>query len=258
MITMKHILLFFLLWVSATHASKACSCSGPSDFISTVSKQNFPPGLIVRGEKTADHHYGMKFRIKEVLKGEENRSEITVWGDNGALCRVYASGFAVGEELILALYKTDKMGNSISASEYPENLEKDGDYALSICGVHYLRAKNSQVTGPITASESSMHYTKFKHHLGVTEPVPGEGEAFLVYPNPARFGLFKISYNLPETTELTVSLYNVIGMEVKKLQFDLLKESGTIEIDTQDVRTGVYFVEITGEGLKKTERIIIL
>lgn len=255
---MKHILLFFLLWISTLSVSEACSCFGDSDFISIVQDKNYSPDLIVRGVKTADHYYGMKFRIKEVLKGQETRSTITVWGDNGALCRVYTSGFSAGEELILALYKTDKMGNSIAASEYPEDLEKDGDYHLSICGVHFLKIENNQVSGQITKSQSHIGYAGFKKLLGVDEPMPAEGKAFLIYPNPAPFGQFKIAYQLSGADELTISVYNVLGSEVKNYQVALLSAKGTIEIDAQDIREGVYFVDIQAKGYRHQQKIVVL
>lgn len=255
---MKKLILLFVLSTTITHLSEACSCNGSPNFINVITNNNFSPELIVRGVKIADHYYGMKFRIQEVLKGQETRSDIIVWGDNGALCRVSTSGFAKGEELILALYPTDKMGNDIRAPEYPENLEKEGDYHLSICGVHYLALDNNRVRGQITESNTLMNYTDFKHLLGVKEAAPAEGEAFLVYPNPAPFGQFKISYHLPNTQALTISVYNVLGKEVKKYQVDLPAEKGTLEIDAKDVSDGVYFIEIAGKGLKKMERIIFL
>ena len=254
---MKTILLIALLWISTLPAAKACSCMGSPDFISTLNDRNFSPALIVRGEKTSDYHYGMKFRIKEVLKGQETKSDIIVWGDNGALCRVYTSGFARGEELILALYKTDKMGNEIHAAEYPDNLEQEGDYILSVCGIHYLSVKSNQVDGPITGNQSRMNYADFKKLIGVSEPALPEGKAFLVYPNPAPDGQFNIGYHLPDVTELTVSLYNVIGKEVKKFIVALTTEKGTIEVDGNNLSSGIYFVDLQAKGYHHQEKMIV-
>jgi hypothetical protein len=255
--TMKYILPIIILWIIAAPITKACSCMGGSDFISTISDNNFSPDLIVRGVKTNDHYYGMNFRIKEVLKGQETRSVINIWGDNGALCRVYTSGFLTGGELILALYKTDQMGNSIRASEYPENLEREGDYHLSICGAHFLEVKNNQVNGAITTSKTHMYYAEFKKLIGVSEPTLPEGEALMLYPNPAPSGQFNITYHLPDVTELTISLYNVIGKEVKKFIVSLADEKGTIEVDAHTLSNGVYYVDIQAKGYRHQEKIIV-
>lgn len=257
-ITMKHILLIFILWLSTPHLSEACSCFGASDFISTVTNKDYPPDLIVRGVKTGDHHYGMRFMIKEVLKGQLSQSTITVWGDNGGLCRVYTSGFSTGEELVLALYKTDQMGNRITVPEYPENLEKAGDYHLSVCGVHFVRVENNRMSGAITESQSYMNYADFKELLGVHKPMPAEGEAFLIYPNPAPFGQFKIAYQLSDADDLTISVYNVIGSEVKNYQVALLSDKGTIEIDAQDISKGIYFIDIQAKGYRHRQKILVL
>ncbi|HEO64324.1 MAG TPA: hypothetical protein ENI73_00485, partial [Spirochaetes bacterium] len=61
-------------------------------------------------------HKAMDIEIMEILKGEEVKKTIRVWGDDGALCRPYVNEFTIGKTYILALYK----GN--------ENYEED-DYA---------------------------------------------------------------------------------------------------------------------------------
>ncbi len=255
---MKHILPVFIFWMCAVQVADACSCIGGRDFITVVTDADYPPDLIVRGVKTSDYYYGMKFRVSEVLQGEASQSEITVWGDNGALCRVYTSGFKKGEELILALYRTDKMGNSISAPEHPDNLEKDGHYVLSVCGTHFLQVGHHQVTGNITTDRKQMDYAEFKMLLGVAEPVPDEGKAFLVYPNPATFGQLKISYHLPNIHALTISLYSVLGNEVKKYQVDVIHDKGILEIDTRDISNGIYFIDLQAKGYRHQEKIIVL
>jgi hypothetical protein len=104
-----------------------------------------------------------------------------------------------------------------------------------------------------------MNYSEFKKLIGVSEPAPAlpEGEAFLVYPNPAPSGQFNIGYHLPHVNELTISLYNVIGKEVKKFIVRLTDDKGTIEVDAHTVSDGVYYVDIQAKGYRHQEKIIV-
>ena len=92
----------------------------------------------------------------------------------------------------------------------------------------------------------------------VKQPTLPEGKAFLVYPNPAPAGQFNIIYHLPDVSELTVSMYNVIGSEVKKIKVKLTKEKGTIEVDAHALSDGIYYIDIQAKGYRHQEKIIVL
>ncbi len=92
----------------------------------------------------------------------------------------------------------------------------------------------------------------------VKQPTLPEGKSFLVYPNPAPSGQFNILYHLPVNTELTVTMYNVIGSEVKKFKVNLTKEKGTIEVDAHTLSDGIYYVDIQAKGYRHQEKIIVM
>ena len=128
-------LLILTIW---TVSSLACDCFWEGDFFTAGMKKE----LIVR-VKIIDHQKGdpevqqinegvnerMRVEVIKVYKGEETRDTITVWGDNGGLCRPYVNYFKDGQEYFLALSK----------------LPNRDEYYLSNCGEFYLTIKGGKV-----------------------------------------------------------------------------------------------------------------
>lgn len=150
--------IFTLLVVLAQSAIiSACSCFGPNTFCGVLDPpyedpQWWIPDVVVMAVPVQHHYYGVDVAIIQVFHGEMNSDTVRVWGDNGALCRLY-TGWAEGDTLILALHLTDLMGNEIVNSAYPPDLEREGDYMISGCGVYLLDLENNQVKGSIDAPE---------------------------------------------------------------------------------------------------------
>lgn len=132
----------------------ACSCFGPQTFCETLDPQppQFPepqwwvPSDIVRVVKINSVQYGVTVRIIESFHGSlQPGQEIRVWGDCGLLCRHYVDGLPNGDTLLWALQHCDLSGNGPCGT----NLEAQGDYQLSVCGVYWLTLSNGMVSGPL-------------------------------------------------------------------------------------------------------------
>ncbi len=75
-----------------------------------------------------------------------------------------------------------------------------------------------------------------------------------VYPNPANNSIF-VRLNIINTTEENViSLIDVTGKIVLTKKTN---NNGTIEIDTQNLSNGVYFVHLTNVELNMVSKIVI-
>lgn len=141
----------------------ACSCFGNNSYCETLS-----PGWFLNPDATAmvvkltDYHYGITVKVVQTFGGTSLPNDtLTVWGDNGALCRIYLNGTADGDTMIFGLNETDFMGNFITAG-YPPNLEQPGHYMVSVCGVYALNYENGLVSGWISGPfTSSMNLTDF-------------------------------------------------------------------------------------------------
>lgn len=135
-------LLALLVTLLAPGVALACSCmwSGP------FTKVALGTDLVVLAEVRSYHRHSMDVAVVEVLKGGEDRREIRVWGDSGALCRPYVTAFPRGTRWIFALKR--EPGTR--------------DYIISVCGEYWLEVRGDQAVGRITVAE----------HGGIKESAP--------------------------------------------------------------------------------------
>jgi hypothetical protein len=126
-------LLALLVTLLAPGMALACSCmwSGP------FTKVALGTELVVLGEVRSYYRHSMDVAIIEVLKGGEDRREIRVWGDNGALCRPYVAAFPRGTRWIFALKR--EPGTR--------------DYIISVCGEYWLEVRGDQAVGRIAVAD---------------------------------------------------------------------------------------------------------
>lgn len=147
----RTLLAFFFL--AAFTQAHACSCFGPNTFCGVLNPpyenpEWWLPDAVVMAVPLQQYHYGMDVLIVQVFQGEMDNDTVRVWGDNGALCRLY-TGWAAGDTLILGLHRCDLAGNTIQNPDYPPDLEREEDYMISGCGVYLLDFNNGMVSGPI-------------------------------------------------------------------------------------------------------------
>jgi len=260
------LLLISFAFFFMANSGWACSCIGDTTFCTTLVRDNgyaldgFPdakPALVVKGVKTEDYYFGMRFKVLEVIRGTEEREIITVWGDNGALCRQYVGGYGESDTVILALHNTDFSGNVV-IGDHPEGLEQEGDYHLSVCGVYSLFYENGKVIGQITKGEEQIMNFEEWQQLTCLDIVSGSTEVppiqFELYPNPTDAQLFlQLQFANPNAFQLSV--YNAQG--VKLIAEWLSDFPNQARIDTQHLPIGVYFLVISQNGISRTERFII-
>lgn len=161
----------------AAPAAHACSCMGNNSYCETLSSEWSLPDATALVVKLSDVHYGITVRVLQTLDGSQLPDDtLTVWGDNGALCRIYLNGMAIGDTMVFGLNETDFMGNSVWNPEYPHDLEQEGDYVVSVCGVHALDYDNGLVTGwitgPVTESMTLAEFMQVVATCSLTSGVP--------------------------------------------------------------------------------------
>jgi len=116
---------------------------------------------------------------------------------------------------------------------------------------------------PCTGLNPSEGYTILMNPLDNCEPFvvgveqPIEKKSITVFPNPAQDD-FNISFDLNETSDVSVSLYNMIGKQVKSLQNTRYSVGqNNIQMDTRDLPSGLYFVTLHTEAGDFSKRITI-
>jgi hypothetical protein len=76
-------------------------------------------------------------------------------------------------------------------------------------------------------------------------------------PNPSS-GLTYIRYSLPAKSQVSLSLYDMQGRQVKVL-VKAVKEAGeyVFELDTRTLAKGIYFYQMQADGFSSSKRLMV-
>ncbi|HET6995637.1 MAG TPA: hypothetical protein VFI06_11680 [Chitinophagaceae bacterium] len=154
---------FWLIFPQAKQLAPACECNSNGPFltvapkaalVSLVKVNRFLSYQNISDIKTP---LSMEAELVDLYKGQEKRRLITVWGDNGILCRPYLSAFKEGNYYVIAFDSTGRRSGD----------EKKGDYWISICGTYWLSVDTAarKATGSIDDRNSSLELSKIRQHL---------------------------------------------------------------------------------------------
>ncbi|MCC7303533.1 MAG: S8 family peptidase [Bacteroidia bacterium] len=105
-------------------------------------------------------------------------------------------------------------------------------------------ASNAQVTydGILTGS----HLLALQNQLSVG-----------AFPNPAGQELY-LNVNIPENSQATLKMFNVIGQEVMVVADENLASGKHLfKVDTRNIPNGTYFIELTAGGEKVVQKVVI-
>jgi len=252
----RHVILLLTLFAAVPYFSLACSCFGPNNFCETLA-QNPTPDLIVRGFKTVDEAYGMRFKVVDVISGTETDDTLMIWGDNGILCRLYTAGFSQADTFILAIHNTNFNGNFFPGGAN-DSLERPGDYHISVCGRYALYYNEGFVYGNITPTDTVMEYEQFVASVGACNPTgvddpKNDAANFAIYPNPST-GHVTLRLESPLQAKATARVLNLLGQEIETITF-----AGGSSIDKQhlNLNPGIYLIEFSDGTLRETQRLVI-
>ncbi len=239
--TLRILLCVLPLLLIGLPVSFGCSCVGQDTFCETMAgHDNDPSFLVIKGKKIANVEHGMDVEVLEVYYGEEQRSVIRVWGDNGFLCRVYPSVFGIGEEFIFGLQRIEEDYTGENPPAWLA-MEQENDYIISVCGVYYFRW--SDLDDPTVESPEDC--------LPVA-PTPCDfstGKNFTVYPNPAQGRVFLNLHTGDQPVKGTIQLYDTGGRRVGGRQpLESLLQNGRFALDVSHYAPGVYLVKINSPG----------
>ena len=229
------VIVFYLVF---TEVVFPCSCFHPPTYCETMQTES--SDLLVVGYKITDLYHGMSIKIAQVLDGVEIRDTITVWGDNGILCRHFTSIFAVNDTLVFALHNCDLSVSTIEQSDH---------YQISNCGVYYLNYNNGQVIGSIdngVNSQSLSNFIQLHNSCSNTTSTDNKTPSFTLYPNPTN--------NL---ITLNIEGYDgLINIEVYDLTGKLLKTSNNTTVLMQEYAKGIYVLKVAYGDRTKELKVV--
>ena len=89
----------------------------------------------------------------------------------------------------------------------------------------------------------------------VQENIPSNNE-ISIYPNPASS---QITTNFPNETKYnSITLYNSLGMEVEKIENSDLLGKNNINISTEDLPIGMYYLTFDNQGNRVTKSFVVV
>ena len=161
-------LLFTLFLFVSAHSAIACSCGSAGEFLTVAPRSGFVALVKVTKYTSFKSIYdkqipmSMEVEVIDVYKGVETRKTITVWGDNGWLCRPYLSQFDTGRYYVIAFHQA-----SDGSKGYVHTNEKPTDYAISICGDYWLSADTDRqkAAGAVTNKQREIDLCDLKARL---------------------------------------------------------------------------------------------
>lgn len=259
------VILIILLSISLIEKVYACSCewNGPflkvakgTDLVALVKIKNY-------GSFSGDMPMSMEVEIIELLKGDDTRKIVKVWGDTGILCRPYLRRFQSDSIWVLSLFKSRSEGYF----RHPD--ERDGDYNISGCGEYYMKVKNDTVIGLIenVNYNDPPQYMSLTHFLtsakqiltSVEEEIPYSFELSQNYPNPFN-PTTKISYSIKEENFVKINIYNTLGEEVAVLVNEQQKKGKySVTFTAHNISSGFYFYRIqVGSSYQAAKKMVLL
>jgi hypothetical protein len=116
-------------------------------------------------------------------------------------------------------------------------------------GTHRFRLQQKDLDGTTSLSDV------VTVDVGLDEAVSLSAPA----PNPTA-GTATLEFGVTEATEVTVSVYNVLGQRVQTLyqgtpQADQVRD---VTVDASTLSSGVYFVRMQADGQTRTERLTVV
>lgn len=144
---MKIITLFLCYFLLISTNTFACGCNSQypflkvatsADVVALVKIVKYITFKDINKEKTP---MSMEVEVIETYKGVVTTKIITVWGDNGALCRPYLSWFVEGNYYVIAFFKGED-----GKENWTHQNEKITDYTISICGEYWLNVDMKEQT----------------------------------------------------------------------------------------------------------------
>jgi hypothetical protein len=82
---------------------------------------------------------------------------------------------------------------------------------------------------------------------------------FTAYPNPFRDEM-NITYKLPQDANVSITVMNMLGQQVRVLEQGNLKTAGThrLLLNSSFLKEGIYFINFTAGSFTQTQKVVLI
>lgn len=191
------------------------------------------------------------------LSIEGTSAEDNFTGDSAFFANNILAGYGTGVKVVTA---SMSFYNNFFGSE-------NNDSTSTVSAVNWVNLFTALGSTPdarlnassVAATGASFTNTVFVGgFVGVKENNSVIENSLVVYPNPATTHV-KINFTMNEKNAMSVMLYDILGNVVKSIAIEQEFEKGaqTLEINTADVASGIYYIALEVNGNKETKKIVI-
>jgi serine protease len=108
-----------------------------------------------------------------------------------------------------------------------------------------------------SAQAAQNKYNNVIYHVGMANTKNEPASSLSLYPNPAS-GSSKVSFDMNKPSNVRLSVFNMLGQEVK-LIFENHLYTGPYAVDANldGLTEGLYFMVLNADGLLQTEKLIV-
>lgn len=134
------------------------------------------------------------------------------------------------------------------------------DYSTSISADKF---GNAYVTGRSLGTGTDFDYAtiKYSDFVGINQisnNIPSKFNLYQNYPNPFNPST-KIKFDLPESAEVTLSIFNSAGILVSQEALGSLQPASyEYNFSAANISSGVYFYQISAGNFKNTKKMILI
>jgi photosystem II stability/assembly factor-like uncharacterized protein len=200
----------------------------PENLIPQYSETGVNMSVIVTADVKDGTEIGI-YNLEDIIIGsgafENGAAGITVWGDDEYTEHI--DGAKVNEILKAKIYTENKELNEI------ELMNQDGSK-------HELTFKNNAIIILKAAVEENVVTSVYIY----------------AKPNPAS-GLTMIEFNLPESNEIDLKIFNLNGKLIHSISINALQGINQYEFDATDFPSGMYSIAFEFKGKTYTEKLMI-
>ncbi|MEN8193931.1 MAG: discoidin domain-containing protein, partial [Bacteroidota bacterium] len=151
-------------------------------------------------------------------------------------------------------------GNSVSNGTFDPNTELKEIYFDEVEGRFIKMTATSEINGgPWTSMAELILVGEIIVGIGSDAPqIPDKFELYQNYPNPFN-PTTTINYTLPETSIVTISIYNSIGKLVNTIVNKSMQAGyHSVRFDASEYASGIYFYRLKTQKFSKTNKMILL
>lgn len=191
--------------------------------------------------------------IHQMFKDHDNfiALGIDTWNTSGAEVINFKNATGITYSLLLDGRNSlvDYYGNS---SAYDRSVVIAADGTIAYKGSGFVNTDFEDVN---TAIENSLSVATSSEHIS---KLPSSIHLDQNFPNPFNPST-TISYSLPEAAEVSIKIYNMLGVEVATIEKGFKTSGGhTFTFDASNLSSGIYIYRLVAGNISLTKRMTLL